>query len=171
MLKKFLSRFLDSKRKEPTVEEVVAHVEKGGSFMRVVPPQEEALRANAESLMEQASQHMQQKQYENAADILSEVLRVFPNHFGAYINRGNAYNLSGASEKAIEDYRRAIAINPSYYLAHVNLASVFVSLGRKEDALKLYKDVLSMIPPNRENDIKEINRLIDDLHKYDRTGT
>ena len=165
MLKNFLSRFLDSKRKEPTVEEVVAHVEKGGTYMRIVPPQEEALRANAESLMERASQHMQQKQYENAAEILSEVLRVFPNHFGAYINRGNAYNLSGAPEKAIEDYKRAIAINPSYYLAHVNLASVFISIGRKEDALKLYNDVLAMIPPNRESDVKEVNRLIENLHK------
>jgi protein O-GlcNAc transferase len=133
--------------------------------MRVVPPQEEAMRANAEALMEQASQHMQQKQYKNAAEILSEVLRVFPNHFGAYINRGNAYNLSGASEKAIEDYKRAIAINPSYYLAHINLASVFVSLGRKEDALKLYRDALAMIPSHIESDIGEVNRLIANLFK------
>ena len=161
MLKKFLSRIFDSKSKDPAVEDVIGHVEKGGSYMRVVPSEEEGLRAKAESLMDRASQQMELKQYENAAKILSEVLRVFPNHFGAYINRGNAYNLLGDSEKALEDYNKAIAINPTYYLAHINLASVFVSLGRKEDALKLYRDVIAMIPPNRESDIKEVNRLIE----------
>jgi hypothetical protein len=61
-----------SRRKEPSVDEVVAHVERGGTYMRRVPPEEEALRSDAESLMEQASKHMQQKQYEKAVETLSK---------------------------------------------------------------------------------------------------
>ncbi|TAJ99283.1 tetratricopeptide repeat protein [bacterium] len=161
MLRKLLNYFRSSRGKEPSVPEIVANVEKGGSYMRVVPQVE----ADLELMLEQASQYRGSKQYEKSVEILNKVLDIFPNHFGAYIDRGLSYHLLGITEKAITDYSKAITINPRYYIAHVNLASVYIDLGRKEEALKLYREVLAIIPSNRQTDVAEVNRLMNNLSK------
>jgi len=161
MPRKLLSLLRRSRRKEPSVEEIVAHVERGGSYMRVVPQEE----VDAESMIEQASRHLEMKQYERAVEVLSKVLGMFPNHFGAYINRGIAYKFLDRKDKAIEDFSRAVRINPSYYPAHVNLAAVYIDMGKKEEALRLYRKALSIIPANKQSDIKEVKRLMDRILK------
>jgi tetratricopeptide (TPR) repeat protein len=48
------------------------------------------------------------------------------------INRGYAYSLVGESEKAIEDFSRAIALDNGYVKAYVNRGKLYLASGRKE---------------------------------------
>lgn len=166
LAREYLSTSDGSGSKEPTVQEIIAHAEKLG--IRIVPQEEEDVRNKAESMIKKSSEYLVSEP-KKAIDLLDQVLETFPNHYGAYINRGIAYDHLGDYEKAIQDYRHSIRINPNYYIAHINLASLYEKLGDKAKALKLYNEVLSIIPPTREADVKQVRRMISELEQTEST--
>jgi tetratricopeptide (TPR) repeat protein len=51
--------------------------------------------------------------YELAITDYNQALKIDPNHFRAYNNRGNSYFKQGKDELAIADYSQAIKIDPN----------------------------------------------------------
>ncbi len=64
----------------------------------------------------------------------------------AYNNRGSAFYKKGLSDKAIEDFDKAIALDPSYYEAYNNRGTVFLKLGLIDKAIADYDKTISINP-------------------------
>ena len=63
-----------------------------------------------------------------------------------YVNRGNAYDNLGDSERALEDYDNAIAIDPRAAAAHRNKGSTLNRQGRLREALQEFDVAISLAP-------------------------
>ncbi len=57
-----------------------------------------------------------------------------------YIERAQRYILRGHLERAIEEYKGAIAIDPQDVTLRLRLGDLYVKTGRKEDAIKEYSE-------------------------------
>jgi tetratricopeptide (TPR) repeat protein len=68
--------------------------------------------------------------------------------FFAYNNRGVCYEKAGRIDKAIDDYRKTIALNPGDDQAYFNLGVIYQRTGAQDKALDYYSDSLA-INPNR----------------------
>ena len=69
--------------------------------------------------------------------------------FGRY-NLGNLYTSLGQREKAVENYRAAIAIDDLFFPAKVNLAMLYNAMGDKEKAETLLREVVTAHPQEYE---------------------
>jgi tetratricopeptide (TPR) repeat protein len=65
-------------------------------------------------------------------------------------NLGNLYNDLQQPEKAIDQYRKAIAIDPLFYPAKVNLAMLYNTRGDKDQAEQLLREVVEAYPDLHE---------------------
>jgi protein O-mannosyl-transferase len=77
---------------------------------------------------------MQEGKLDAALAQHSAALRLRPNMWEAYINRGNVYRCKGQNAEAINDYQRALELNSNACLAHYNLALALLDCGRLGDA-------------------------------------
>ena len=68
----------------------------------------------------------------------------------AHHGLGNAYLALGEMEKAIDQYRAAIAIEPNYAMSHYNLGIALASVGRLDEAIAEYAKVIELQPDNAE---------------------
>lgn len=78
------------------------------------------------------------------------------------VDMGTCYRGIGRSDRAVEEYRKAIVINPSHLYAHRNLAVVLAfDLGYKEQAVKEFEEYLRLSPnaPDAYQIREEIARL------------
>lgn len=73
-------------------------------------------------------------------------LRYTPNSFIQHNNLGMAYAAAGKNERAIAEYRRAIAIKDVYAQVHYNLANTLAATGQLDAATLEYKKSISMAP-------------------------
>jgi Tfp pilus assembly protein PilF len=64
----------------------------------------------------------------------------------AYNNRGSAFYKKGLTDKAIEDFDRAISLDPSYYEAYNNRGTAFLKLGLFDKAIADFDKTISMNP-------------------------
>jgi len=73
--------------------------------------------------------------YRDAETLWAETIRRNPEAWIAWNNLGQIVSARGESERAIELYRRALALNERYEMAHYNLGSALADQGRLEEAL------------------------------------
>lgn len=66
----------------------------------------------------------------------------------AFLGRGDVYFFQNVLEKALEEYKRAIALEPAHMLARRRLGQVYEKRGEYSEALREYKIVLK----NKAND-------------------
>jgi len=150
--------------KKNSVEKTAAKVEKSGGYIRIVPREEEDNRNKVDEIIKESSKYLTEDP-QKAIYMLDQILGKFPNHYGAYINRGIAFNSLGDHEKAIQDFKHSIRIYPNCYVAHVNLASVYEKHGEKMEAVKIYNQALSVIPPANKSDIEKVKAMINKLNQ------
>ncbi len=63
-----------------------------------------------------------------------------------YLDRASAYAFKNQPERAIEQYRAAIAANPGYPEIYAELGSVQVTLGEFDDAIANYRKAIELNP-------------------------
>ena len=68
-------------------------------------------------------------QYDEAVDVLRQVLAAEPERAEAYNSLGYCYSRLGQFEAAVECYERAIALQPQYAHAHLNLGMTLLQMG------------------------------------------
>jgi tetratricopeptide (TPR) repeat protein len=73
--------------------------------------------------------------YRDAEALWQETIRRNPEAWIAWNNLGQIVSARGESQRAIELYRRAIALNERYEMGHYNLGSALADQGRLEEAL------------------------------------
>jgi tetratricopeptide (TPR) repeat protein len=93
----------------------------------------------------------------------------------AYYNRGIAFDRAGQSDKAIEDYDKAIALNPSHFEAYNNRGMVFKKIGQLNKAIEDFGSAIAVNPVyyqayyNRALVFEQMNQFDRAIENYDRT--
>ena len=87
--------------------------------------------------------------FEDAVQVFEKALRVAP-HAGILNNLANTYHQMGETGKAIECYRRAVAIDGRNADCHFNLANEYLKAGRTREAVPEYLAALEISPEDRE---------------------
>lgn len=89
------------------------------------------------------------------SDILKQLayeeLEVNPNSFVAYRTLGNAFEIEGDLETAVEMYTKAIEINPLDYFLYDHRGDVYSALGLLSHAKKDYFSALRISPKNSDS--------------------
>jgi Tfp pilus assembly protein PilF len=93
--------------------------------------------------------HVQSKVWLNTYDLLTNVLKHYPESHVAHNNIANAWRLEGRYEDAIGEFMKALEIkkHPKIY---ANLGAVYRKLNRIDDALKAYDDAIALNDKSRE---------------------
>ena len=84
--------------------------------------------------------------YEEAIKHYDQAIRINPQIFQAYNNRGAAKGKLGRHEEAIADCNEAIRINPQYANAYTNRGNAQAALGQYHDAITDYDQAISLNP-------------------------
>ena len=66
----------------------------------------------------------------------------------AHLSLGNTYVRLGKLDKAIDQYREAIAIEPGYSMPHYNLGVALAGAGRLDEAIAEYQKAVDLQPDN-----------------------
>lgn len=93
---------------------------------------------------------MSQEQNSEALAAFDQVIKLDPQHYRAWINRGNVLTNLGQLEMAIAAYEQAIKIKPDAQLAWSNLGDAFYDLERYQDAVNSWDKALEIDPNDSE---------------------
>ena len=86
--------------------------------------------------------------FEAAIAQYSESIRLNPQHYGTYYNRGSTFFASGEPDLAIGDFNSTIDLNPKFAGAYVNRGVAFSENGDIESAIRDYDEALELEPDN-----------------------
>jgi len=92
------------------------------------------MEVSPEHLVEQARERFELQDYYGAIHLLEEVIESGRAFADAHHLLGLSYSLAGQSEKALEQFDKALALNPHYVEALIHRALVLNELGREEEA-------------------------------------
>ena len=87
-------------------------------------------------------------EFEAALVHYSESIRLNPQHYGTYYNRGSIFVEKGAPNLAIADFNSTIDLNPSFAAAYVNRGVAYTEKGEIESAIRDYDKALEIEPDN-----------------------
>lgn len=88
----------------------------------------------------------QRKEFERAADLISEAIAKNPSNAPAHNNLGNVFNAQGKLNQAIACYQNAIMLQPDYVDAHINLGAALKTKGLLDDAMECFQKAVSLAP-------------------------
>ena len=89
---------------------------------------------------------------EKAIRHYKEAIKIKPNYYDAYNNKGLAYANSKEKDykKAIECYNKALEIKPDKYEAYNNMGNAYNGLGESKKAIECYERALEIKPDKHE---------------------
>lgn len=88
--------------------------------------------------------------WKEAAAVLEDGLKTYPNFITAMVALGRAYDQLGQSVKAEALLEEAVRISPENLRAHRTLAKIYVSHGRKDAAVQSCRVILAVNPQDQE---------------------
>jgi tetratricopeptide (TPR) repeat protein len=83
-----------------------------------------ALESTAHVYSQIGMEYAKQQDYPQALEALSVAEKMNPNFAQTYVYRGNIYNLRGELPKAVDQYRRALALDPNNQVAREELQRI-----------------------------------------------
>ena len=101
-----------------------------------------------------AVNHINNKKYDDAIELLVEVTGETEKHSAPYINLGIAYAKKGKIQDAENILLKAVKINPVHPVTNNELALVYRKTGRFSEAKNIYEGVIKNYPqflPARKN--------------------
>ena len=113
-------------------------------------------------------------EHKEAIKHYDEAIKINPQFFQAYNNRGNAKSALGKHEEAIEDCDKAIKINPQLFQAYNNRGNAKSESGRHEEAIEDYNKAIEINPQyarayyNRGNAKSESGRHEEAIEDYNK---
>ncbi len=87
-------------------------------------------------IIQQATAAFEAGEYERAETLLLDVVERTPTYANLYNMLGFISNQRNAPEKAVAQFRRALALNPNYSEARLNLVLTLAEMGEYEEAAK-----------------------------------
>ena len=96
---------------------------------------------------------VKQGEYEEARALFSDVLRLDPENFTAWLEAGNVCRHHGTLDEALDFYRKAAAAAPSRYGAHLSVARALEQIGEREEAMLAWLHALDCADAGNGADI------------------
>jgi tetratricopeptide (TPR) repeat protein len=114
-----------------------------------------------------AIKNHQENNLNDAQDLYNQVLKINPNHSGAYHNLGVIFDNLKKYQKAKECYEKVIEINPNHSGAHThyNLGNIFQKLKKSQKAKECYEKAIE-INPNHSGAHYNLGAIFDNLKRY-----
>ncbi|NJO47287.1 MAG: tetratricopeptide repeat protein [Oscillatoriales cyanobacterium RM2_1_1] len=99
----------------------------------------------------QAYQHQietcfKQKNFQQVIQLCSQILKLQPDEFLAYVNLGNAYTAQGKVDAAIQAYQTAITCQAHLPEVHTNLGTLYTKKGQIQSAISAYQTAIQLQP-------------------------
>ncbi len=69
-----------------------------------------------------------------------------PNNASNHINLGWSYFLKGENERAVAEYKKALALDPKNYAANYDMGQAYMSLKQYDKAITSLKEAISVVP-------------------------
>jgi len=86
--------------------------------------------------------------FKSAISDYDSALKINPDYYSSYINRGYAKFALGDNQGAIDDYNKAISLKPDYYSAFNNRGSTLANMGKLNEALDDFSKAIELNPEN-----------------------
>ena len=99
-----------------------------------------------QALRQAATARYRSGEFEAAARLIGEALKLDPGSPELWSNRGTAQVAAGQREAALESFNRALKIRPDFLGAIANRAHILFELQRYEDAIPDYEKLLARDP-------------------------
>jgi V8-like Glu-specific endopeptidase len=109
-----------------------------GVDVGVKPPDVVAAAPKADDFFIKGNEKASNKDYKGAIADYTEAIKLTPNYYKSYYNRGLARRELGDKQGAITDYTQAIKINPNLAQAYYNRGIARYGLGDKQGAITDY---------------------------------
>jgi len=88
---------------------------------------------------------LRKAKFQKAVDLYLYGLRLYPEHYGAWLNLGNIYVAFEDYYSAVDAYENAIKYNPHYVMARMNYGIISSEkLGDFDGAIAQYKEILGI---------------------------
>ncbi len=114
-------------------------------------PSREVKRFLGETFFQMGTLLAEAKRYPEAADLLAQSIRAWPQSAKAHNNLGEVYRRMKETKKAEQAYIRALEVNPKYADAHFNIGTFYDSVLRNpQKAAAHYKRYLELKPTSPE---------------------
>ncbi len=97
-------------------------------------------------LFQQASFLEEKKRYDDAIILYGEIIKLKPDWYAAYFDRGNVYSNKGEYDYALADYNKSIEINPIFVEAWNNRGNIYSKKGDYERAIADFNKALKINP-------------------------
>jgi tetratricopeptide (TPR) repeat protein len=104
---------------------------------------------NADALERVAAQELANENWQRAADIYSNVLKKYPQDSQAWLGLGLALEKTDLKQKALNSFRKAVALSPKSALIHMALALAYEERGRVAEAELELEEALRLNPEYR----------------------
>lgn len=118
------------------------------------------------SLLNEAYNYYEKKQYEKAIDVANEAAKRYPQDAQVYYYRGIILEAMQMYPQAVKDYKMAVKLNRTFSLGYYSMAKAYEKMGSGRDALEAYEKYLSGNPKEEEL-IKEAEKKVVELgEKY-----
>ncbi|MDJ1182789.1 tetratricopeptide repeat protein [Roseofilum casamattae] len=128
----------------------------------------------ASTLFNRAMQQARTGNYAGAIADWDRALRLQPNNYKAWLNRGNALVMLRQPQVAIESYEKALAIEPNIHDAWGNKGVALLNLKRFEEAIAALDRGISLKPDYHEAwdnlglALRELGRIDEAIAAFDR---
>lgn len=150
--------YLDRKAKAVVSQTSASNARKANQYVqRNDSPNEKMQGQSLISDIKQANDHLQKGsnlanagKYEEAIAECSEVIRIVPYEYIAYLNRAICYSQLHNDDAALQDFFRVIELKPDYIDAYLKITLIYANRGMYDDALNSINKMISLDPKNGE---------------------
>lgn len=101
----------------------------------------------AQSIADKAHAAYVAKNYELAAALFGELLKIKPGDARVYFNRGNSYKLQQL-DRALNDFSEALRLAPDLVVALLNRGNIYLRTEHFSEALADYDKAIALEPDN-----------------------
>jgi serine/threonine-protein kinase len=129
-----------------TLGEILTATGRTGEAVTVIQKALDRDPSSAPALLAVAAALQKGQDFAGAERTLLRLVELRPTSWTGFNRLGTLYFLSSRYEKAVETYRRAIALNPDVARLHINLAAALLRLGRFEEARAALDDSIRISP-------------------------
>ena len=111
-----------------------------------------------------------------AAEVLTEAMRLNPEDEDVHYNLGLALARQGKLDDAVKQYEEALRIFPKYVEVHNNLGNALMRLGRTEEAIEHFETAVKIMPDyasahnNLGTALQRVGRTNDALTHFERAA-
>lgn len=98
------------------------------------------------TLYEKGLKHMEDGEYQDAIDPLSEAIDIYKRFSPAYYLRGLAYTVTGEDKRAVSDFKKAIKLDPEEGKYYYERGKLFISLEKYDKAIEDLSKTIELYP-------------------------